>query len=259
MIVDSQKRQVLPGFTLIELLVVIAIIAILAAMLLPVVSKAKESGRNVVCKSNLRQLSLGMLMYADDNRSYLPWSGGVDRNEDPDWVFGGQDRSITTDEARWNTTGYGFHAEAGSVFPYVTSRRRMPYNPRYLETFDVYRCPSTGRIGAALRVNYSMNAKIDRDESLRDGNTGPKGVLLTRVNKPASKVLVVQESPETMHNASFTPGSGASAVGGEFVMHNNYSNFTFIDGHIENFRKEKIVDMLRGRGDLDDYYFDPYF
>jgi len=58
------------AFTLVELLVVIAIIALLAALLLPALSVAKEKGRLARCRSNLRQLSLGMLMYAEDHGSY---------------------------------------------------------------------------------------------------------------------------------------------------------------------------------------------
>ncbi|MCS1407345.1 MAG: hypothetical protein M2R45_00502 [Verrucomicrobia subdivision 3 bacterium] len=63
-------------FTLIELLVVIAIIIILADMLLlPALGKAKERARSTVCKSNLHQITLGMIFYADDNDKYIPWPG----------------------------------------------------------------------------------------------------------------------------------------------------------------------------------------
>ena len=76
------------GFTLIELLVVIAIIAILAAMLLPVLHKAKAKGQGISCLNNLKQLQLTWFMYAADHNDKLVYNNSHGPGEPPGWVSG---------------------------------------------------------------------------------------------------------------------------------------------------------------------------
>ena len=99
---------------MIELLVVISIVSLLATLLLPALTKAKEQGRSSICKNNMRQLTLAMVLYADDNNDYLPWPGDVDRNWQPDWVFGGQPNTYPNNPTAWTMPGFGFHAESVS-------------------------------------------------------------------------------------------------------------------------------------------------
>src|SRR6266536_6225255 len=239
------------AFTLIELLVVIAIIAVLAGLLLPALAKAKEQGRSAACKSNMHQIVLGILLYADDNRDYLPWAGDVDRDLDPDWVFGGQDNTYANLPNMWKNPAYGFHAEAGSVFSYVTSQPRIEraiyvrggsraaYEAANTNrTYPVYRCPSTGPMGAALRVNFSMNAFLDPKSH---PPVAPRGVLHSGIVNPVQKLLLFNEDPRTVRNASFYPEG--TAANGKFVVHNGRVNMGYCDGHLEPMKDNMVREI----------------
>ena len=100
------------GFTLIELLVVIAIIAILMAILMPALNRAREQGKRAACLSNLKQLQLAWAMYNDENDGKIVnGMGGVDRGDEKAWVgqcwhsnYGGGE--ILDDETIWKVTSF---------------------------------------------------------------------------------------------------------------------------------------------------------
>ena len=139
------------GFTLIELLVVIAIIAILAALLLPALARAKEKAQRAACKSNMRQVSLTAIMYAGENGDKFP-------------------------TAVWNSTGVqSTHAVwlPTNVYNYFISTARVSTN--------CLSCPNLVRVGSwfwfkpdRVRVGYfclwSVTTEIDTRP--RDGNYG---------------------------------------------------------------------------------------
>lgn len=226
------------GFTLIELLVVMAVIVVMAALMLSALSQAKEHGRATVCRSNMRQIALGFLMYAEDNGEILPWPGGTPRraNTNPnyaaDWCAGGQ-LSIGPNLSSMLAPGYGFNAESGSIFPYVMSEPRRAYDPTYKRPCEPYRCPGAGAWGAAQRVNFSANAWLDPGKPFGTGAGGfvpPRGVMTTAVSDPSRKVLLVSEEPRNMLNCAFEPRTGTA----DFIQHLGRCNVAFVDGHMES-------------------------
>ncbi len=116
------------SFTLIELLVVIAIIAILAAMLLPALGKAREVGRTAICAGNVKQLTLGMILYAGDAEDSLPWSWGNGMDYNP-----------------WECQVYGGNTWATVIYPYINDIR-------------TYACPSYAY--STNKPAYRMNTGI---------------------------------------------------------------------------------------------------
>jgi prepilin-type N-terminal cleavage/methylation domain-containing protein len=118
----KQKLYEPRGFTLIELLVVIAIIAILAAMLLPALARAKRNAYRVQCSSNLHQIGLGFAMYADENREYFP---------------------VTT---AWGDWGGKYWADAFTAGPAGGYGGLIPENQRaltsYVKNVASFNCPA---------------------------------------------------------------------------------------------------------------------
>ncbi len=223
----APSRQ-LRGFTLIELLVVIAIIAILAALLLPGLSKAKGAGQSAACKSNLRQLGLSLAMYAADSQKYPLWISGNSYWDDALLPLVANDRDV-------------FVCPANRQAPKWTNNLAGP-NPSY-----GYNMAGTG--------HYRFDSpSLGLDGSARSG--APLYVKEASVKSPADLIALADYKRTT--------GGGDNDADDIYPVnllaglpparHNFGHNVGFCDGHVEYAKQTSWLeksDRARQRWNLD--------
>lgn len=234
--VNASKRA---GFTLIELLVVIAIIAILAAILFPVFAQAREKARQTSCLSNLKQMGLGVLMYAQDNDETYPPVGtvvpsGFTFSNQYYWFFGLIQQSGNAAKLK---------ASEGLVYPYLKNTKIQtclsaddikPGSGGAPFTIDPGDAPlgydSNVLIGGGIPKSYSPYTLYGPFTALADWEAPSESLLMADAGGPSSSFNGIQP-PRNIRTNTVTNYPQLSGRHPGFA-----SNVVFQDGHAKVMR-----------------------
>src|SRR6266436_4555560 len=213
------------AFTLIELLVVIAIIAILAALLLPTLSKSKDKAQGVACAGNIKQLAVAWFLYADENGDWLVNNHGVPETlaRRQTWANNVQDWQASDD----NTN-----------LIFLSDSKLGPFASRATR---IYKCPADRQPapnGERIR-SMSMNAMVGNPGELtnRFNPLYLQFFKTSEVTSPAGIFVFLDEQADTLNDGFFVNKLEDYAWGNvPGSYHNGGCNFSFADGHLESHR-----------------------
>jgi prepilin-type N-terminal cleavage/methylation domain-containing protein/prepilin-type processing-associated H-X9-DG protein len=215
------------GFTLIELLVVIAIIAILAAILLPVLDQAKQKAWQVSCLNNHKQLVLAWSIYKNDNNGSLviddPVTGATLAGTNyPSWVYGNM--AVPTDATN-------------------TALIQMSLLYADVNNVGVYHCPvdRADQDPANHDRSYSMQPQLALYENGSPAAVDPNYLPMysegqIRQTSPAATIVFLDESPASINDGFFALDVTATQWATDLpaYWHSHGDNFSFADGHAEH-------------------------